>query len=106
MREPAKQDVPKQANKYHFTSDIQESVKVDSVQEKVLSTMITMPLREVLAISADLQKRFTALTKTRREYISDTTAKANAGEYHDEDEDARPGQAMLTYDDADEGATI
>jgi Aspartyl protease len=107
MREPAKQDVPKQANKYHFTSDIQESVKVDNVQEKVLNTMITMPLREVLAISADLQKRFTALTKTRREYVpADTLAKANACALQDDVEDSQPGEAMLTYENLDDVASI
>jgi hypothetical protein len=106
MRDTSRPEAPKQASKYHFTSDIQESVKVDSVQEKVLSTMITMPLREVLAISADLQKRFTALTKTRREYVSDTTVKANVGELEDDDEELRPGQAMLSYDNMDDVASI
>jgi Aspartyl protease len=110
MKDTTKQDPPKPANRYHFTSDIQESVKVENVQEKVLSTLITMPLREVLAISADLQKRVTALTKTRREYVPDSTAKANAGDgdlIDDEDDaDARPGQAILTYEELDDVATI
>jgi Aspartyl protease len=106
MKDPSRPEAQKSANKYHFTSDIQESVKVDSVQEKVLSTMITMPLREVLAISADLQKRFTNLTKIRREYVSDSTGKANLGVLDDEEEDIRPGQAMLSYDDQDDVASI
>jgi hypothetical protein len=32
--------------------------------------MITLPLKEILGISPELQKRFTGLTKTRREYTA------------------------------------
>jgi hypothetical protein len=49
---------------YHFTSMVQEMVNSDVVQAKILETMITLPLKEVIGISTDLQKRFTGLTKT------------------------------------------
>jgi hypothetical protein len=45
-------------------------VNGDEVQAKILETMITLPLKEIIGISADLQKRFAGLTKTRREYTT------------------------------------
>ncbi|RDB16195.1 hypothetical protein Hypma_003101 [Hypsizygus marmoreus] len=53
---------------YHFTSSIQEMVNVDSLQEKILSTPITLTLRELIGSSPELQRRIANLTKTRREY--------------------------------------
>jgi hypothetical protein len=44
----------------------------DVIQSKILDTMITLPLKEIIGISADLQKRFAGLTKTRREYTTKT----------------------------------
>jgi hypothetical protein len=55
---------------YHFTSMVQDMVNGDVVQTKILETMITLPLKEIIGISADLQKRFAGLTKTRREYTT------------------------------------
>ena len=68
------QDPNKTGNKptsgYHFTSSIQEMIDGDVVQQKILNTLITLPLKEILGISPDMQKRFSGLTKTRREYTS------------------------------------
>ena len=55
---------------YHFTSIVQEMVDGDAIQRTILETMITLPLKEILGISPELQKRFAGLTKTRREYTS------------------------------------
>ncbi|KAI0704768.1 hypothetical protein C8Q76DRAFT_588449, partial [Earliella scabrosa] len=61
-----------------FTSDVQESVSVDALQEQLLSTRIEMSLREALAIAPSLQKRFGALVKVRRESDGATRTVAQA----------------------------
>ena len=54
---------------YHFTSDIQEMYDLDKiVHEKVNKTIVHLDLRELLALSAFLQKSISNLTKTQREY--------------------------------------
>jgi len=47
-------------------------VDSDVVQTKILDTLITLPLKDILGISADLQKQFTGLTKMRHEYTTKT----------------------------------
>jgi hypothetical protein len=49
---------------YHFTSTVQDMVDSDVIQAKILETMITLPLKEIIGISSDLQKQFAGLTKT------------------------------------------
>ncbi|KAI0704063.1 hypothetical protein C8Q76DRAFT_641209, partial [Earliella scabrosa] len=63
-----------------FTSDVQDSISVDSVQETLLSTRVELSLREILAVAPTLQKRLGALVKVRREHDSSarTTAEAAA----------------------------
>lgn len=75
-----------------FTSDVQDSVSPEQVQERILNTMISIPLKMILAVSPDLQKRMTALTKTRREVTASATAK-------DVDDDVEPGAAAVTVKD-------
>jgi hypothetical protein len=41
---------------YHFISTIQDMPDMDAVQAKILDTMITLPLRDVIGCLADLQK--------------------------------------------------
>ena len=55
---------PKATGGYHFTSTVQDMINSDVVQSKILDTLITLPLKEIISISADMQKRFTGLTKT------------------------------------------
>lgn len=55
---------PKAMGGYHFTSMVQDMVDGDVVQNKILEMLITLPLKEVLGILADLQKHFAGLTKT------------------------------------------
>jgi hypothetical protein len=55
---------------YHFTSTVQDMVNGDVIQAKILETMIMLPLKEIIGISADLQKCFAGLTKTRHEYTT------------------------------------
>jgi hypothetical protein len=55
---------------YHFTLTVQDMINGDVIQAKILDTMVTLPLKEIIGISADLQKRFAGLTKTRREYTT------------------------------------
>jgi hypothetical protein len=68
------QDATKGKGGYHFTSTIQEMADGDVVQSRILDTMITLPLRDIIGMSADLQKRFAGLTKTRREYSQKVVA--------------------------------
>lgn len=68
---------------YHFSSPVQDLVDADLVQQKILDTCVTLPLREILGISVELQRRFQTLTKTRREY----TAKTVEVEMLDDEED-------------------
>ena len=54
----------------------------DIVQNKILETLITLPLKEILGISTDLQKRFAHLTKTRREYTTKTVTAQPSDDYY------------------------
>ena len=54
----------------------------DVVQNKILETLITLPLKEILGISTDLQKRFAHLTKTRREYTTKTVTAQPSDDYY------------------------
>jgi hypothetical protein len=87
-------------------------VDSDAIQQKILETMITLPLKEILGISPELQKRFAGLTKTRREYTSkpvvattlDDLTPNDPTEYEDEvqDESKDPftnSELLLTYDE-------
>ncbi|KAF8870277.1 hypothetical protein BD779DRAFT_1681311 [Infundibulicybe gibba] len=60
----------KPSSGYHFSSLIQDMTNGDEVQEYILNTSITIPLKQLIGLSPDMQKRFTNLTKTRREYAS------------------------------------
>ncbi|EPS97586.1 hypothetical protein FOMPIDRAFT_52139 [Fomitopsis schrenkii] len=73
-----------------FTSDVQESVSPEQVQDKILNTMISIPLKMILAMSPDLQKRMAAITKTRRE-VSTSAAII--------DDDEVAGDAAVTVKD-------
>ncbi|KAI0074107.1 hypothetical protein K474DRAFT_1710112 [Panus rudis PR-1116 ss-1] len=68
---------------YRLTSDVQEAVDFDMVQGRVLDTQVTMSFKELLAMSPELQRRLTSMTKTRREY---TTKAAEVSTIHYADE--------------------
>ncbi|KIL56982.1 hypothetical protein M378DRAFT_16606 [Amanita muscaria Koide BX008] len=51
---------------FHFTSDIQDVVNRNDVQEKILNSEVTLSLKEVLSISNDMQRRIGNLLKSRR----------------------------------------
>ncbi|PIL28588.1 hypothetical protein GSI_08629 [Ganoderma sinense ZZ0214-1] len=60
--------VPPRSSGVKFTSEIQDSVSFDSVQDELLGTKVTLTLREVVAIAPSLQKQIANLVKTRREF--------------------------------------
>nr|AAZ28941.1 Gag [Phanerochaete chrysosporium RP-78] len=60
---------------FRFTSTVQEQVASSTVREQLLDTKVTISLREIIAVSPDLQRQFGMLVKTRREY------NAKAGEW-------------------------
>lgn len=88
---------------YHFSSAVQDSIDGEVVQNKILDTLITLPLRDILGTSADMQKRFTNLTKTRRDYVSklgesngyetDADSGDDAGQYR---KDHQPYNTLLS----------
>ncbi|RDX55393.1 hypothetical protein OH76DRAFT_1338731 [Lentinus brumalis] len=59
---------PARSSNLRFSSAIQDSVSIADVEDHVLNTKVTLTLRECLGMSANLQKRFGALVKTRREF--------------------------------------
>ena len=50
-----------------YTSDVQDSVDLDSIEDQILNAKVTLPLRQILGMSSELQKRFAHLTKTHGE---------------------------------------
>ncbi|EMD37676.1 hypothetical protein CERSUDRAFT_73522 [Gelatoporia subvermispora B] len=98
-----------------------DSVQIEEVQAQLLATKVTLPLRDIIGLSPELQKRFASLTKTRRE----VGARAIVTEFTDdgevsvttEDEEERdglqgktnsgqPGAALLTYDTTEDLGAI
>ncbi|GBE81483.1 hypothetical protein SCP_0312120 [Sparassis crispa] len=74
---------PFKPTNYHFTSNIQENVSIDQVQEQLLDTKVTLPLHDILSALSELQKRFASLTKTCKEF----GAKASIYDCDEVDED-------------------
>lgn len=93
-----------------FTSDVQESVSLDAIQDRILNTVLTISLRDVLAMSPHLQKRLGSLVKTRREYEPRAVKAAEICEMTcleaDVENDVRAndasGSAHVSYDQASE----
>ncbi|KAI9063703.1 hypothetical protein FKP32DRAFT_1603559 [Trametes sanguinea] len=77
-----------------FTSDLQESVSFDTLQEQILSTKVTLTLREVLAMSPQLQKRLQGLVRTRREFDHKSSRTADSAAILPLD---APGAASVTF---------
>ncbi|KAJ3474666.1 hypothetical protein NLI96_g12331 [Meripilus lineatus] len=99
-----KQESQQQKSKVsvRFTSDIQDELSFERIQEAVLGTKVTLPLKDILGMSPDLQKRFASLTKTRREVRSTS---ATCEEIPDEDDPPLPPDSLgkkytlaLTFD--------
>ncbi|VDC01411.1 unnamed protein product [Peniophora sp. CBMAI 1063] len=74
-KQPAGTDIDmreaeKPRDRYHFTSNIQEAVKLEDVEKRIWDLDITLPLRDLVGISPLLQKSVTEYTRVRREYIT------------------------------------
>jgi len=68
------QDTPKQEKVpgvYCFTSMVQDKVDGD-VQAKILDILTTLPLKEIIGTSPNLQNRFADLTRTWHKYMTTT----------------------------------
>ncbi|KAJ7357883.1 hypothetical protein DFH08DRAFT_953090 [Mycena albidolilacea] len=63
MTDPAKKQ-------WRFTSDIQESVSVNTVYDKTMDATVTLPVCEIFAISPPLQKKLQEATHRRCEYVT------------------------------------
>ncbi|KAF9053509.1 hypothetical protein BJ165DRAFT_1325135, partial [Panaeolus papilionaceus] len=66
---------PGKKNQYRFTSNIQDQVSVEAVQDLILQNPVILTLKQILALSPGLQKKMAESTKTRREYVT------QSGEY-------------------------
>ncbi|KAF8223810.1 hypothetical protein L208DRAFT_1315047 [Tricholoma matsutake] len=102
------QDTTKNKGGYHFTSTIQEMADSDVVQSRILDTMITLPLHDIIGMSADLQKHFAGLTKTQREYSQKVVA-ASYGQGECEDEcgsECESDSELSTDEEYQENATM
>ena len=51
---------------WHFSSIIQDSIDGADVQDRIFNMQVTLMLKEILGMSADLQKRFGNLVRTKR----------------------------------------
>ncbi|KAH9836409.1 uncharacterized protein C8Q71DRAFT_708689 [Rhodofomes roseus] len=95
-----------------FTSDIQDMVSADQVMEKALNTMLTIPLKTLIAMSPEMQKRFATMTKTRREVHAmmveevseDDDANSDAGAA--DDKASSVGAASVTIRDEEHLAQV
>ncbi|RDX40169.1 hypothetical protein OH76DRAFT_1366643 [Lentinus brumalis] len=61
-----------------FSSEVQDSVSVSSLEDHILGTRVTLTLRECLGMSTSLQKRMAALVKTRRDFGSSIPSESAA----------------------------
>lgn len=60
---------------FRFTSKLQDTVSMEDIQEHLLdSTIVTLSLRQVLAVSPEMQRRFQGMVPTRREAASKSIA--------------------------------
>ncbi|EMD31014.1 hypothetical protein CERSUDRAFT_100811 [Gelatoporia subvermispora B] len=92
---------------YRFTSALQDGVQVDEVQAQLLAMKVTLPLRDIIGLSPELQKRFASLTKTRREVGA--RAIITDRKYEEKEQKrggGQPGAALLTYNTTDDLGVI
>lgn len=74
QRRPDNKNEPKDKPSVRFTSDIQNDVSIEDVIKRVLEQKTSISLRELFAVSPELQKRMGNLVKTRREVTSSATS--------------------------------
>ena len=73
MKDVNAKDEPKQGTPwYHFTSDIQEQVSIDTIQNAIFDQKIMVCLHDIIGISLVLQKKITDSIKTHCEYLTKT----------------------------------
>ncbi|KAL1938197.1 hypothetical protein VTO73DRAFT_11841 [Trametes versicolor] len=78
--EPSHLRTTSKTTSVRFTSDVQDSVSINAIQNQILDTKLTISLRDVLAMSPHLQKGLGSLVKTRREYEPRTVKSADVCE--------------------------
>lgn len=67
-----KDSAPKTGTSFRLTNEIQKLVDLDTVFKRMLGSSLTMTVAEMLAMSPEMQKRITSLTKLQKEYTSKT----------------------------------
>ena len=95
-------DAPKP---FCFASDILASEQIDSVQDKILDTTISLPLREILAISTNLQEKFAVLKKTRPEDVLEAVENEDKNR-EDNGNVSQPEKSTLTCNSLDDVARV
>ncbi|PCH33216.1 hypothetical protein WOLCODRAFT_63055 [Wolfiporia cocos MD-104 SS10] len=100
-----KRNMPPHLKQTRFTSDVQDMVSADDVTNQILDQKLTLQLRQIIGISPTLQKRFAALTKTRKE-VGGSAAQANRVAAVEDEEEAvedimTEGSAMLSLQEGE-----
>lgn len=93
VREGNQSKNPARAPRAEWTNELRAQHKPDVVLDKVLDFPVTLPLRELIATSADLSKKINALTKAYKE----GNEKATGPTYH------RPHVSFASRHDAAPG---
>lgn len=65
-----KDNANKKGPLFHFTSDIQEKTSIEKIEQAIWAQSITLSIGDLVGASPALQKRITAATTTRRQYIN------------------------------------
>ncbi|KAJ7204965.1 hypothetical protein GGX14DRAFT_368381 [Mycena pura] len=68
-KEDVEMNDPSRRN-WRFTSDIQEGTSINAVFDTTMGAQVTLPVRDILAISPALQKKVQEATHRRREYVT------------------------------------
>jgi hypothetical protein len=60
----------KKDKQFYFTSDAQESISLDKIQDQILDQPVTLSLRQIIGISQGVQRKMGDLVRSRREYMN------------------------------------
>src|SRR5436305_10455299 len=72
----------KPSKKFRLASEINETVSVAQVGERVMDTIIPLPLRDIVAVAPGIAGYMHEQTRKKRVPINDSTTASTEGEYH------------------------
>ncbi|TMC20323.1 MAG: retroviral-like aspartic protease [Chloroflexi bacterium] len=86
--QPPDNPTEKPVKKYRLASEINETVSVAQVGERVMDTIIPLPLRDIVAVAPGIAGYMHEQTRKKRVPINDSTTANTEGEYHATQSDA------------------